>query len=1317
MIIVDEKNRECADKFSDYDYKYKVQLTYQRKKIAIGLVSLSLSGVLPVSVMANDLPESVLVSDQTKYGAAAYLLNGSGEDTTLQNGTINAKTAGVVTINGGSATLQGSAINVSNTEAASYSLSDSQFPSDYPQSDFYWRYRPFGYSSTADYSAGTLATPSLSGDLQSGVSAFTFTAYRQPGFAAGIFAADGSTQNISGSVLNVYSENGIALGVVADKVDYSSGAGGGTVNLSGTNNITVKSDGTHTGDADNSETFSAVALKTNAKWNIPAGGYGTINVSGDLIVNTNGAVAVSRGGYISFTNATVTSDSNTQPLYFQTIGGGGITFNGTTGGNNQWEFVGGGIGGASGSLFDLSGLTTGSLTVGNLTGVSPDGIPGGALYDKDGNATGKYAAGDATINLGANNLLVGGANKDGAWSGIIEGNGGSLTKTGTGSLTLSGTNTYNGGTWVDGGSLILGSDKAILTNTALTINSGELDLGNRDFTASQFSGNGGSVNLNAQNLTVDQATDTSYAGSISGTGSLTKQGTGALVLSGDSNYSGGTTLSAGEIDVGSNTALGSGDLSMAADTTLGFSDTGVNLANTIVLSGPGTTINTGSYTGTLSGVVSGDTSLNKQGSGTLVLAGNNIYSGGTQLTEGKIDVGSSQALGTGMLTMANSTTLGFAANNLSLANNVALTGDSAAVNTASNSETLSGTLSGEGELHKTGSGTLTLSGDNTYGGGTLISAGRVNAASSTALGSGTLSMADGTTLGFVTDNLTLANDIAFTGDQDPTIDTGAYTSTLAGNISGAADLTKTGSGTLITTGDNNTYSGATTVAKGTLQAGSAGTFSSASAYTVDSGATLDLNSYSQTISALNNSGLVSLSNSGSAGTTLTVNGDYSGNNGTLLLNTVLGGDDSLTDKLIVTGAASGSTNVVVNNNNGSGAQTLEGIEVIKTGSSTTDAFVQSGRIVAGAYDYHLQQGNASGADTNDWYLTSSTTGGNTGPDTGGNTGSEDHTYRPEAASYTANLAAANNMFSTTLHDRLGETRYTDALTGEKKVTSMWMRNLGSHHKFSMSDGQNKTSANRYVLQIGGDIAQWSASGQDRFHVGVMGGYGNQHSNSHNSLTGYDSRGDIHGYSAGLYGTWYQNDTGNTGLYVDSWALYNWFDNDVQGQGLASESYRSKGFTASVESGYTFHAGSYKSAYGMTSDFYIQPQVQLTWLGVKANDHTESNGTLVQGVGNDNLQARVGTRFYLKGKSVLDKNTRREFEPFIETNWIYNTRQYGTRMNGISDDSQGSRNIGEVKAGVEAKINNRMNLWTTVSRQVGGHGYSNTQGAVGLKYMF
>ncbi|WP_156994497.1 autotransporter outer membrane beta-barrel domain-containing protein, partial [Tatumella morbirosei] len=1116
--------------------------------------------------------------------------------------------------------------------------------------------------------------------------------------------------------------DGTTLGFTATDLNLAN-----TVALNGTGTIAT---GSH------SETLSGVI---SGKGVLAKTGSGTLVLSGD---NTYSGGTTLSAGEIDVSNNSGLGTGNLAMADGTTLGFGAsdlslentvsLSGTGTIATGSHSETLSGVISGkgvlaktGSGTL-TLSGENTYSggttLSTGEINVSNNSALGTGNLAMADGTTLG-FTTGDLSL---ANNISLGGLKASiatGDYSETLSGDisgAGQMIKTGSGTLTLNGDNSYSGGTTLSGGEIDAGNSNALgsgslamADSTTLGFSAGDVNLAN----AVSLTGTGtGTLATGSHSETL--------SGVISGDGGLAKTGSGKLILSGDNTYSGGTELSAGEIDLANSSALGSGTLTMLKNTVLGFVTDKLQLANNILLNGVNTLFKTGSNTETLSGTVSGEGELAKNGSGTLILTGDNTYSGGTLLSEGEIDAGSNSALGSGQLSMANNTTLGFVANGLKLANNVALTGDSAIINTGSYSETLSGVISGDGELHKTGSGTLTLNGDSTYSGGTLVSAGRVNTATSDALGTGTISLADGTTLGFAADNLILANNIAFTGDQDPTIDTGAYTATLAGDISGAADLTKTGSGTLITTGANNTYSGATTVAEGTLQAGSAGTFSSASAYKVDSGATLDLNSYSQTVSSLSNSGLVSLSHSGSAGTTLTVNGDYTGDNGTLSLNTVLGDDDSLTDKLIITGAASGTTSVVVNNSNGSGAQTLEGIEVIETGSSTANAFVQNGRIVAGAYDYHLQQGNASGANTSDWYLTSTPsghtgtdTGGNTGTDTGGNTGNEVHTYRPEAASYTANLAAANTMFSTTLHDRLGETQYTDALTGEKKVTSMWMRNLGSHNKFSMSDGQNKTSANRYVLQIGGDIAQWSASGLDRFHVGVMGGYGNQHSNSHNSLTGYDSKGDIHGYSAGLYGTWYQNDADKTGLYVDSWALYNWFDNDVQGQGLASESYKSKGFTASVESGYTFHAGSYESAYGMTNDFYIQPQVQLTWMGVKSKDHTESNGTLVQGTGNDNLQARVGTRFYLKGKSALDKNTQREFEPFVEANWIYNTQQYGTRMNGISDDSQGSRNIGEVKAGVEAKINNRLNLWTTVSQQVGGHGYSNTQGAVGLKYMF
>ncbi|MDM3523652.1 autotransporter outer membrane beta-barrel domain-containing protein, partial [Citrobacter sp. Ca226] len=99
-------------------------------------------------------------------------------------------------------------------------------------------------------------------------------------------------------------------------------------------------------------------------------------------------------------------------------------------------------------------------------------------------------------------------------------------------------------------------------------------------------------------------------------------------------------------------------------------------------------------------------------------------------------------------------------------------------------------------------------------------------------------------------------------------------------------------------------------------------------------------------------------------------------------------------------------------------------------------------------------------------------------------------------SYLANTLAANTLFTTRLHDRLGETQYTDVFTGEQKVTSLWMRHVGGHNRFKDSSGQISTQSNRYVMQLGGDIAQWSTDGLDRWHLGLMAGYANSKSRSH-----------------------------------------------------------------------------------------------------------------------------------------------------------------------------------------------------------------------------
>lgn len=127
--------------------------------------------------------------------------------------------------------------------------------------------------------------------------------------------------------------------------------------------------------------------------------------------------------------------------------------------------------------------------------------------------------------------------------------------------------------------------------------------------------------------------------------------------------------------------------------------------------------------------------------------------------------------------------------------------------------------------------------------------------------------------------------------------------------------------------------------------------------------------------------------------------------------------------------------------------------------------------------------------------------------------------RPEGGEYVANIAAANTLFQHRLHDRLGEPHYVNALKGETdNVSSLWMRHVGGHTRFKDNSGQINTQANRYVVQLGGDIAQWSGDEKDRYHLGVMGGYANQKSNSHNKLNRYYSNGSIDGYSVGVYGT-------------------------------------------------------------------------------------------------------------------------------------------------------------------------------------------------------
>jgi outer membrane autotransporter protein len=261
-----------------------------------------------------------------------------------------------------------------------------------------------------------------------------------------------------------------------------------------------------------------------------------------------------------------------------------------------------------------------------------------------------------------------------------------------------------------------------------------------------------------------------------------------------------------------------------------------------------------------------------------------------------------------------------------------------------------------GSLVKVGTGTLTLSGANTYTGGTTINGGTLQ------LGAGGTS---GSIIGGVVDNAGAT--LAF--DRSDTM-------TFAGVISGAGSVAQVGDGTTILTGAN-TYSGLTTISAGTLAAGGVNVFSDASHTVVESGGTLDLRGFDQTLNnGLANAGVVQLGvpDPTPPGTTLTVAGGYVGNGGALNLNTFLGGDGSPSDRLVISGgAATGTTSVHVTNVGGPGALTTgNGILVVNAinGATTApDAFALAGEVRAGAFDYDLFRGGVSGS-LNDYFLRS-----------------------------------------------------------------------------------------------------------------------------------------------------------------------------------------------------------------------------------------------------------------------------------------------------------------------------------------------------------
>lgn len=453
------------------------------------------------------------------------------------------------------------------------------------------------------------------------------------------------------------------------------------------------------------------------------------------------------------------------------------------------------------------------------------------------------------------------------------------------------------------------------------------------------------------------------------------------------------------------------------------------------------------------------------------------------------------------------------------------------------------------------------------------------------------------------------------------------------------------------------------------------------------------------------------------GKTLTVKGNYVGNNGQLNIRTVLGDDKSATDRLIVEGNTSGSTTVYVKNAGGSGAATLNGIELITVNGdeSPADAFRQGdARIAAGAFEYQLKQQGKN------WYLTSYQSVNEEDNSSEGNSESTETptpVLRPEAGSYVANLAAANTLFVMRLNDRAGETRYIDPVTEQERSSRLWLRQIGGHNAWRDSNGQLRTTSHRYVSQLGADLLTGGFTDSDSWRLGVMAGYARDYNSTHSSVSDYRSKGSVKGYSAGLYATWFADDISKKGAYIDAWAQYSWFKNSVKGDELAYESYSAKGATVSLEAGYGF---ALNKSFGLEAAKYtwiFQPQAQAIWMGVDHNAHTEANGSRIENDANNNIQTRLGFRSFIRTQEKNSGPHGDDFEPFVEMNWIHNSKDFAVSMNGVKVEQDGARNLGEIKLGVNGNLNPAASVWGNVGVQLGDNGYNDTAVMVGLKYKF
>ncbi|EDQ6851042.1 fibronectin-binding autotransporter adhesin ShdA [Salmonella enterica subsp. enterica] len=789
--------------------------------------------------------------------------------------------------------------------------------------------------------------------------------------------------------------------------------------------------------------------------------------------------------------------------------------------------------------------------------------------------------------------------------------------------------------------------------------------------------------------------------------SLTKEGAGTLILSGDNDYSGGTTINEGTLVAASTTALGTGLVDNNATLVLDVDGevsavggitthsgattqlalgTSLDLGDSALIQQDGSTLNVELNSDSVQPLITGgsatlggdlvvsDASLQARASDAefqsfkLMDMDSDISGDFTSLTMNLTDQpdyltvtgtinpedASEYLLTEGLSWNATATSATPAHGTFTLG-----AGDSFEVTSVLGDKTGNGDWDGK-SLTKLGAGKLTLSGANTYSGDTNVQEGTLWLSGDGSIGEMGSQQA-----------VNVASDATFGGSNGTTVN---------GKV--------TNEGTLVF-GDSE-----------------------------ETGAIFTLNG-----DLINMGTMTSGSSSSTPGNTLYVDGNYTGNGGSLYLNTVLGDDDSATDKLVITGDASGTTDLYINGI-GDGAQTTNGIEVVDVGGvSTSDAFVLKNEVNAGLYTYRLYWNESD----NDWYLASKAQsddddsggddtpsdggdyGGNvTPPDDGGDVTPPDDggdvapQYRADIGAYMGNQWMARNLQMQTLYDREGS-QYRNA------DGSVWARFKAGKAESEAVSGNIDMDSNYSQFQLGGDILAWG-NGQQSVTVGVMASYINADTDSTGNRgadgSQFTSSGNVDGYNLGVYATWFADAQTHSGAYVDSWYQYGFYNNSVESGDAGSESYDSTANAVSLETGYR-----YDIALSNGNTVSLTPQAQVVWQNYSADSVKDNYGTRIDGQDGDSWTTRLGLR--VDGK--LYKGSRTVIQPFAEANWLHTSDDVSVSFDDATVKQDLPANRAELKVGLQADIDKQWSVRAQVAGQTGSNDFGDLNGSLNLRY--